>query len=163
LEKLIPYSNDAIQTGVDLTISHWDKPNLMPPIAYILARIEDGFDAIRRRQLEAHSRELLTREAHHPDFAGMSDEHRHRQFQRMLLESKAAGKFGPDAVEPAKAALAAMDRAETVSAPSTLGDAIRTAARAASVHIGPSGRDAKRAAGNDQDQDDSDGGMAFRE
>src|SRR5437867_530937 len=77
LEQLAMYSEPAVTAGIDRTIRSWDKPHMLPPVAYVLARIEDHFDAIRRKQLERRTQQLLSRPSLHPDFH--SDDERRRE------------------------------------------------------------------------------------
>lgn len=42
LEELIKLDLQALATAAQRTIREWDKPSMMPPIAFILARTEDN-------------------------------------------------------------------------------------------------------------------------
>jgi len=85
--------------------------------------------------MEEQSRALLDRPAVHPEKECLTDPNTQLQarnsvedgqeVQRIIVESKASGAWGQDAVAPAKAALAAMDRGENVTAPASLQEVIR--------------------------------------
>ncbi len=149
-QKLLTYSTTAIEAGISSTIELWDKPNMAPTLAFILTRIHEHLD---RARLE---RQGLMAVLPPPQLDSSSPAQRRRESQRIILESKASGCWGPDAIGPAKAALAKLDAGEAVTAPASIGEVM-------SAVMGPPTRDAKQAAANDDDEDDSDGEMAYRE
>lgn len=135
LEQLSKFSYEALSAGIDRTIKAWDKPHMVPPIAYIIARIREHFEDIQRKQIERRSRELLTRPAIHPDFQHSSESQRRLEFQRIVLESKASGVWGDDAVAPAKAGLTALGRGENTQEPGDLHEAICAASNGGRLRL----------------------------
>ena len=41
VNKLSRYNPKVIKGAIDLTIVHWDQPKVLPPIGYILSRIDE--------------------------------------------------------------------------------------------------------------------------
>src|SRR5262249_13927755 len=117
IDRLSTYPPKLIEAALKLTIDSWEKPNMLPPIGYIVQRIDHVLDQQREQRREEQSRALMDRPSVHPEKTVVRDG---QETQRIILESKASGNFGQDAIAPAKAALAAMDRGEAVTAPASL-------------------------------------------
>lgn len=96
----------------------------LPSIETLRAYANEWYEMARERQAKEHMRALLDRPSIHPDFADKSKAERRREFQRIVLESKASGAWGPDAIEPAKRGLAVMDQGDDVNVPGSLNEAI---------------------------------------
>jgi hypothetical protein len=62
LEKLSKFGPDVIKGAISLTIEQWDKPNMLPPVGYVLKRIDEHDQGMRTRHLEQHTQRLLQRE-----------------------------------------------------------------------------------------------------
>jgi tRNA threonylcarbamoyladenosine modification (KEOPS) complex Cgi121 subunit len=64
----------------------------------------------------------------HPDFAGLSDSQRMREFQKMVLESQASGCWGEEKQKSAIAALERFNRGEEVQAEWRIDELVKSAA-----------------------------------
>ncbi len=104
-----------LRFAFDRALEHLGE--FLPSIEQLRTYAEQYFEATRERHLREHAQLLLMRPNTHPDFIGKSELELKREFQRIVLESKASGAWGKELIEPAKTALAAMDRGETVQTP----------------------------------------------
>lgn len=126
LEHLLRFSEPLIDTAMRLTIESWDKPNMLPPIGVIFRNLERAAEVMRQKQLERHTQSLLREvKSNRPTAAWM---------QRTILESQAAGNWGPHRIEDARSRLAQLDHGECVDSPSGLNEAIRFDAKMAAAN-----------------------------
>src|SRR5262249_42035640 len=99
---------------------------MLPPVGYIIQRIQDHFDEVARQRMAKESQALLERPAIHPEKESFTVENPVRDgkdVQRIILESKASGAWGPSAIAPAKAALAARDGGKAAATQEKMHDA----------------------------------------
>ena len=62
VEKLSRYKPEIVKGAIDLTIEHWDRPKELPPIGYILSRVDEYHRKRVHEALEKASGVIVHRE-----------------------------------------------------------------------------------------------------
>src|SRR5215510_9907863 len=51
LEKFSTFDPKVIEAAISMTIDKWDKPNMLPPVGFILDQADAHWDSVRKRVL----------------------------------------------------------------------------------------------------------------